>query len=162
MNRDEVKSYVKTHIRKLRDRLSLTNLQINFDFEPIEGGAMGECQASWKYQHALIILNPGAIDDVEQLAETLLHEMLHLVHAEFRMVVEMTDQVCRSDSNEARLIDFAYQRACEATVRSMIDAITFGCGLTARQFVEGVVAEPTDKVWNPDREHRVSVGADDA
>lgn len=151
LTKDEVKQYITSFGVTVRDRLGLQDWDVHYQFHQPkmdDNEAIGMCRPSWTYRRAVITIRPEGHDTIDELAQTLLHEHAHIIHGEFELTRQMMANVARDDSQEFNLYDLTYQRAAESVVKHIESIVTWGFGLTPRQFVEGVVVETTDEKWS--------------
>jgi hypothetical protein len=83
MDRSAVEAIVRREIEPLKERLGLAHWHTAVDLGPIEDGAIGQCSRKIDYDKAYIELDPGRLDDEEEILKVLRHELFHVIVSPF-------------------------------------------------------------------------------
>lgn len=121
MDASEVKAIVELVIEDLRDALTIPHWRISVDYGPCEDANHGaECSRQPDYYQANITIDPQRMNSTKHVIETLRHELLHVVLADFDLMFDVSDM-----SNDAtyRLWTHAVERTV-ATMEKLFHDLT--------------------------------------
>lgn len=129
MTADEVNSFVEAQLPRLKTILGLADWRIRFTYEACgNDGAFGECSVSEDTHTADITIDPDLHPDVRELADTLLHELSHVVLAPFEVLAE-TALMSAVDSDRLHsALERVHNYSREAGVRNVLRILKH-CGL---------------------------------
>lgn len=118
MKKSKVKRIVKSNIKRLQKLFDLQSWDIVFEYHSVsESDASGSCDCLVERQVALIVLDPGMIEDEADVIEVLIHELIHCITSTFHTYKAAVS--CLVDSgNTLDAIGVIYERAEEETVSS--------------------------------------------
>lgn len=88
MDKSAVKKWVEDNIEELKRLFGIPHWRIVVDYAYLDNGVSGEASSNIKYEHAFITLNSELIKDEEELERFFKHELLHIVHAPFKMLLD--------------------------------------------------------------------------
>jgi hypothetical protein len=144
MDRSEVKRIVEEALEPMATALWVRDWLILPEYGAIEDGKCGFCKADPAYMKATIRLDPAQLDDEDDVLRTLRHEILHIVHGEFAVYMNM--MLCAVKEKDWRMKDVedrAYTLACERTV-ARLERLLDGLGQTPRVLAGLDVARAAD------------------
>lgn len=82
MNQSEVRTIVEANVKRLMSAIGIPHWNVTIHYERHESGAMGTCDlAHIDYCRALITIDPAQHDTPQEVIDTLVHELLHIVLA---------------------------------------------------------------------------------
>lgn len=114
---DAIKTITNSVVARWKYLLGIEEWKIKFRYTKLEDGGMGECRADPVYRKATIVFDLAEHKDKKDLLDTLRHEMLHIVHAEFE---HFRDQAREYFSPAvATTLDDVYMIGAEACVRKL-------------------------------------------
>lgn len=154
VNREEARSYVGNIITEMLYTLRLNAWRIDIEWHAADGfeNTQGRCTADPKYRRAIIIIDCDLHDDMQDIGNTLRHELLHIMHASFQTYRRACSQGL--ERTEDNIVDEVYQLAAEETVlaiESMLDQMGMSAEALAKSgrerrsaWAAGVVAEGAD------------------
>ena len=136
------RAIVNSVIRELRWALQLQRWRIDLVFErldaeksPLNGRAnSAHCLADPSYLRATITIDAEAVEDGDDLLGLLLHELIHIGHAEFALYRRQVNE--NLTETAASTIDLAYLNACEHNVMFVERLLRDGLGLDARRLIK--------------------------
>ena len=91
----------------------------------------GDVVSDTQYRTVLIRLDPGACDSKKELLDFLLHEMIHVFHAEIGPLGDCLDAMCSAPEKEVLVNLLAEVK--EGVVRRVLNMLTFGLGISHKQ-----------------------------
>ncbi len=126
MDKSEVRKWISDRIRFLRYRMQLQEWDLRFVYSHIEDDAKAEIDVGLvKQKQATITINVEEIDDEADLQQTVVHELCHLLHADFRLAHEQAWIAC-SDQVTKDMVDKAFDFGCERMVAATMRMIRHG------------------------------------
>lgn len=134
MDATKLQKFVEETLPELRHALALNNWNFDIDYDADRGDTPGEtasCQADPRYEDAYINLRPHKIKDADDAWVVLLHEVLHVLHSDTRLVNEIVGQYLTGDDYDA--FQAALHWANERTVRNIEKFIKLGLGLDTKE-----------------------------
>jgi hypothetical protein len=82
----KARAIVRRHWRRIGRSLGLEGWEIRLFFgQPEQADQVASCDADPSYQVATITLDPARAESEEDLLDSLLHELAHVVHAPFEL-----------------------------------------------------------------------------
>ena len=129
MDKREVEQILAEALPKMRAALALDDWEIVRRVEPLDSDAMAACTVEPDRLRAVIEFDPGAHDDREDLLDSLLHELCHIMHGTFDIFEKQVNAVVQDDAVRGALAVTARMGA-EGTVARLVRLITVGLGLS--------------------------------
>ena len=116
MDKSLVTEIVEANIDRLQKLLGLSAWVIVFEYHSVsDSDASGSCDCLVERQVALIVLDPGMIEDEADVIEVLTHELIHCITSTFHTYKAAVS--CLVDSgNTLDAIGVIYERAEEEIV----------------------------------------------
>lgn len=139
MDHSRVKQLVGELLPWMRWALQLQEWDIGIELGPIDPNrdgdcVVGRCAPDPRYRRASIMLNPAKIEDDEELATILRHELLHVFHARFVSYRRQVGQNLGRDAMDT--LDETYQDAIEEMVGMIERALDHGLGMTPARMIQ--------------------------
>lgn len=138
----EARAIVDEHLPWLRWALCLQDWRIEVDYGLVDKEspagvrfcAVTRCDNA--YRKAYVTINEEMVDDEDDLLETLRHELLHVVHADFELYRATMIQQAR-DREQAEGLDLElFTHACERLVGNIERILDHGLGLGVKSMME--------------------------
>jgi len=135
----KAKDWVREGVGPLRDALCLCDWQINYEFAACgDSTANGQCTFQENYRTAMIRLDTMKIDTRKECLEVLMHEMLHLILADFDVSIEACDAAVRPLGVPlTKALWSVHTHAEERAVGNLERMLLLGFGVTAEEIVDG-------------------------
>jgi len=112
-----IKLITKKLVNRWKYLLGIEEWDIKFRYSKLEEDTMGVCMADPQYKKATIIVDIAEHKNNEELLDTIRHEMLHIIHAEFELYREMIkDHV---GANTLTTMDTVFELGAETVVRRL-------------------------------------------
>lgn len=119
---------VGRNIDWFRWALGLNHWTIHVNYRRLPDGCLGRCYADAKYSVATIELDEEQIQSGDALLFTLRHELLHVLHSEFDLVVNAA--LKEIDSKVAHSLLVSMKEAAQEKTVTMLERV-LDCGLGA-------------------------------
>lgn len=134
MRLEHAKVIVDEHCDWFRYALGLNHWTIHVVYKRLDEGNLGRCYANAKYSEATIELDEEQIPDGEKLLFVLRHELLHVLHADYDLVVEAA--LKELDSRVAHSLMIHMQHVAQEKVVTMLEGmLDRGLGATPGRLV---------------------------
>lgn len=135
MDHSKVREIVNAHIKQMRWALQLQDWQIDVTHVHLDGDAIGDCRPEPTYRRAYIRIDSDKCDDVNEVLETLRHEMLHIFDAEMETYRKAVSQLISDETFNA--IDEFFRQAVEGMVHRVERMLDHGLKIGAQEMCEG-------------------------
>lgn len=122
MSEAEVRAIVEENIRDLAMALQLGGWRLILCYDGSLGQDGASCSPDPMRHIATITFNPGEFNDEKQVLNALLHELLHIYHAEFDLYRDAVKATVSSEVFAA--LDATYQNGCEHVVDNVLSLLT--------------------------------------
>ena len=129
MEKREVEQILAEALPKMRAVLALEDWEIVRRVERLDSDAMATCTIEPDRLRAVIEFDPESHDDREELLDSLLHELCHIMHGTFDIFKEQVDAVVQDDAVRGALT-VTGRMGAEGTVARLVRLITVGLGLS--------------------------------
>jgi hypothetical protein len=116
MTEADAKTIVEAHADTYAQALGISHYWIRIEYVGLDGD--GECDLKPEYEGAIIRIDPAKHDTEVHLLGTLRHEMLHIVLADYELLVKATQAMARS-GYERLMLYTASKWSCERTLRQL-------------------------------------------
>ncbi len=117
MSKAEVKKIVEESIRPLRAALQLHDWQFVLVYDTSLGKDRAACTRDCQRHAATLTFNPAELEDEQDVLWTLLHELLHIYHAEFDLYLDSVKVPVPKQVFDA--IEPSFHNACEHVVQKL-------------------------------------------
>ena len=151
MQDQEVRVLIDSKIRHLRWALGLQDWGIDVLYGKLEPGVAGLCSADPKYREATITLDPTEMKVGDRRTDplnVLLHEMTHVLHAEFECYRQAAMQLAHT-KNEESLLDTVWEEASEK------------CRLAFGRFMQSQGCDSVDELISRSKNHATDLSNPD-
>ncbi len=118
MSEAEVRKIVDENIRPLREALQLHGWFFRLRYSTSTGKNRATCASDPQRHEATITFNPGELVDEKDVLNVLLHELLHVYHAEFYLYWEAVKASVSGEVFDA--MQPSYDNACEHLVEQVL------------------------------------------
>ena len=136
MSKAEVRAIIDANIRDLAMALQLGGWRLILCYDGGLGQDGASCDTDPMRHIATITFNPGEFDDEKQVLNALLHELLHVYHAEFELYRDAVKTIVGDRLFAA--LDSTYQNACEHVVDNALSLLTLTFKTTPKKLIAAV------------------------
>lgn len=135
MSKAEVQKIVDDNIRDLRTALQLDAWFVRISYSSsLRVGA--SCETDPKRHEAIITFNPGEFDNEKDVLLALLHELLHIYHAEFDLYWEAVKEAVSCDM--LAVMQPIFNNACEHVVEQLLRLLEHTFRTTPKRMIAAV------------------------
>jgi len=127
MDRSKLRAVISKHIKWLRWIFQLNQWTVNSSIGHIDGSIIAKCEIKSKYRLIDLTFDAEKTGSVSDAFDSLRHEMIHGMLAEYDLLYEAIERV--APKSEMEILDVLYHNACERSVGNIERMIDHGLGL---------------------------------
>lgn len=121
MDASRVQEIVERHLVPLRSQLALNTWRITFTYGPTDpAGNTGTCTRKAEYLNAHIVIDPHEHETDEEVFDTLVHELLHIVLSPFDLYMWTMFEAIKGNPQLEAIEDKQFQHAVESTLGNVM------------------------------------------
>jgi len=138
MDRSACRRVVEESIRPLLWLFQVQDWTVNVSYGHIDvagdASRLAEIVPEPAYRRADMTIDPEMHEGIEDVRETLLHELSHVKHASFETYRKQVGELVHDQAFNA--LDVAWRHGCERTACGIVDMLKHGLGMNAKELVE--------------------------